>query len=51
MKVQEVQRKCDPEQLQNIVVYLQMIADVFEGEGEEDEDNKDPDLVSRYRLK
>mmetsp|Transcript_4309 Transcript_4309/g.5308 ORF Transcript_4309/g.5308 Transcript_4309/m.5308 type:complete len:506 (-) Transcript_4309:21-1538(-) len=47
MKVQEVQRKCDPEQLQNIVVYLQMIADVFEGEGEEDEDNKDPDLPEK----
>lgn len=48
MKVQEIQRKCDPETLQNVVVFLQMISDTFEedGDDEDDEDENTIELVS-----
>jgi len=37
MKVQGVQRKCESDSLQNLVIFLQMISEVFEGEAEEAE--------------
>lgn len=52
MKVQEIQRKCDAETLQNVVVFLRLISDAFEEEQQDDDDDNDYDfeLVRIYLL-